>query len=258
MARTVGGVVVDPAELARWYEQGAGGSVPAYQRVKELVEQQIRNGHWQEDDALPSESQFVDALGLSRMTVNRALRELATEGVIRRVMGVGSFVAQRKASSALLEVHNIADEVQHRGHRYAARVLSLGEEKADERTGAHLGLGTGQPVFRSRVVHYEDGVPLQLEDRYVNPAFAPGYLEQDFTLQTPYTFLSKVAPLGRGEHIVEAVLASPEECAILDIGPSEPCLLILRRTWSRDALVSLARLLHPGSRYRLEGAFAMH
>ncbi|MCX4831836.1 histidine utilization repressor [Streptomyces sp. NBC_01016] len=258
MARTVGDVTVDQAELARWYEEGGRSAVPAYQRVKELVERQIRDGHWQEDDALPSESQFVDALGLSRMTVNRALRELAADGLIRRVMGVGSFVAERKASSALLEVHNIADEVQSRGHRYSARVLSLGEEQADERTGAHLGLGKGQLVFRSQVVHYEDGVPLQLEDRYVNPAFAPGYLQQDFTLQTPFTFLSKVAPLGRGEHIVEAVLASPEEAAILDVGPAEPCLLIQRRTWSRDALVSIARLLHPGTRYRLEGAFATH
>ncbi|MFF8381491.1 histidine utilization repressor [Streptomyces sp. NPDC015661] len=251
-------MAADPAELARWYAQGAGGSVPAYQRVKELVERQIRNGHWSPDDALPSESQFVDALGLSRMTVNRALRELAAEGVIRRVMGVGSFVAHQKASSALLEVHNIADEVQSRGHHYGARVLSLGEEPADGRIAAHLGLGEGEPVFRSQVVHLEDGVPLQLEDRYVNPAFAPGYLDQDFTLQTPYSFLSKVAPLGRGEHIVEAVLASPEECAILGVEPGEPCLLIQRRTWSRDVLVSIARLLHPGSRYRLEGAFATH
>ncbi|MFG3157938.1 histidine utilization repressor [Streptomyces sp. NPDC048219] len=249
---------MDPAELGRWYERHTAGSAPAYRRVKDLVAERIAAGHWREDDALPSESQFVEALGLSRMTVNRALRELAAEGLIRRVMGVGSFVAPRKASSALLEVHNIADEVRHRGHRYEARVLSVREERADAKTGAHLGLGEGEPVFRSQVVHYEEGVAIQLEDRHVVPAFAPGYLEQDFTRQTPFTFLSKVAPLGKGEHIVEAVLASPEECAILGVAPSEPCLLIQRRTWSRDALVSIARLLHPGSRYRLEGAFATH
>ncbi len=258
MTRTVGGLVVDPADLGRLYEQRGAGSTPAYQRVKDLVARQIADGHWREDDALPSESQFVAALGLSRMTINRALRELATEGVIRRVMGVGSFVAPRKASSALFEVHNIADEVRGRGHRYEARVLSVREEQADQKTGAQLGLDEGQPVFHSRVVHYEDGVAVQLEDRYVNPAFAPGYLEQDFSLQTPFTFLSKVAPLGKGEHIVEAVLASAEECAILDVAPSEPCLLVQRRTWSRDVLVSIARLLHPGSRYRLEGTFDTH
>lgn len=55
--------------------------------------------------------------------------------------------------------------------------------------------------------------------------------------------------------MVEAVLASPEECRLLQIERSEPCLLIRRRTWSEHGLVSVARLIHPGSRNRLEGSF---
>ncbi|MGW8375171.1 histidine utilization repressor [Streptomyces sp. ODS28] len=248
-------MAVNAADLARLYEERAPNAGPAYQRVKDLVSGQIAGGRWREGDALPSESQFVASLGLSRMTVNRALRELAAEGLIRRVMGVGSFVAQVKGSSGLVEVHNIAEEVRRRGHRYDARVLSVREEPAGPSAGAELGVARGRPVYHSRVVHSEDGVVIQLEDRYVNPAFAPGYLEQDFTTRTPYTFLSEVAPLDRGEHIVEAVLPSEEECDLLRVDRSEPCLLIHRRTWSQGALVSIARLLHPGSRYRLEGGF---
>ncbi|MFE7232408.1 histidine utilization repressor [Streptomyces sp. NPDC057596] len=253
----VNGVAVEGADLARLYEGQAPGSAPAYQRVKDLVTEQITSGRWREGDALPSENQFVESLGLSRMTINRALRELTAQGLLRRVMGVGTFVALNKGSSALVEVHNIADEVRRRGHRYHARVLSLREEEAGK-VSAQFGLGERHTVFRSRVVHFEDGVAIQLEDRYVNPDFAPGYLEQDFTRRTPFTFLSEVAPLGKGEHIVEAVLPSAEECAILGVEESEPCLLIQRRTWSRGALVSIARLLHPGSRYRLEGTFDTH
>lgn len=243
------------ADLARLYEKQASGSAPAYQRVKDLVTRLIADGHWQDGDALPSESRFVESLGLSRMTINRALRELSAEGLLRRVMGVGTFVAPSKGSSALVEVHDIGDEVRRRGHRHHARVLSLHEEEAGREIGAQLGLGARRGVFRSRVVHFEGDAAIQLEDRYVNPDFAPGYLEQDFTRRTPFAFLSDVAPLGKGEHIVEAVLPSAEECAILGIARSEPCLLIQRRTWSRDALVSIARLLHPGSRYRLQGTF---
>ncbi|MFE9312035.1 histidine utilization repressor [Streptomyces sp. NPDC088353] len=253
----VNGVAVEGADLARLYGEQAPGSAPAYQRVKDLVTEQITSGRWREGDALPSENQFVESLGLSRMTINRALRELTAQGLLRRVMGVGTFVALNKGSSALVEVHNIADEVRRRGHRYHARVLSLREEEAGK-ISAQFGLGERHTVFRSRVVHFEGDVAIQLEDRYVNPDFAPGYLEQDFTLRTPFTFLSEVAPLGKGEHIVEAVLPSAEECAILGVEESEPCLLIQRRTWSRGALVSIARLLHPGSRYRLEGTFDTH
>ncbi|MFI7101040.1 histidine utilization repressor [Streptomyces sp. NPDC050161] len=254
-ARAVNGVVVEAADLARRYAQGASGSAPAYQRVKDLVTEQIMSGRWREGDALPSESRFVEALGLSRMTINRALRELAAQGLIRRVMGVGSFVALHKGSSALVEVHNIADEVRGRGHRYHAQVLFVREEAAEQETGERFGLGERAQVFHSQVVHFEDEVAIQLEDRYVHPDFAPGYLEQDFTRRTPFTFLSEVAPLGKGEHVVEAVLPSSDECGILGVAPTEPCLLIQRRTWSGDALVSIARLLHPGSRYRLKGTF---
>lgn len=254
-ARAVKGLGVEASDLARRYAERASSSVPAYQRVKDLVTEQIMSGRWREGDALPSESRFVEVLGLSRMTINRALRELTAEGLIRRVMGVGSFVALHKGSSALVEVHNIADEVRGRGHRYRAQVLFVREETAGPETAAQFGLGERERVFHSQVVHFEDDIAIQLEDRYVHPAFAPGYLEQDFTRRTPFTFLSEVAPLGKGEHVVEAVLASSEECAILEVAPSEPCLLIQRRTWSGDALVSIARLLHPGSRYRLKGTF---
>jgi GntR family transcriptional regulator, histidine utilization repressor len=86
-------------------------------------------------------------------------------------------------------------------------------------------------VFHSRLVHYEDDVAIQLEDWVVNPAEAPGYLEQDFTAITPDSYLSAVSR-------------------------REPCLLIRRRTWSSHGLVSAARLLHPGSRSRFEGTFS--
>lgn len=249
------GLAGEAADLARRYKAQAPGGAPAYQRVKDLVTEQIMSGRWREGDPLPSESQLVASLGLSRMTVNRALRELAGQGLIRRVMGVGSFVALHKGSSALVEVHNIADEVRRRGHRYRAEVLYVRAETADPEVAAQFGPGAGRRVFRSRVVHFEDDVAIQLEDRYVHPDFAPGYLEQDFTRRTPFTFLSEVAPLGKGEHVVEAVLPSAEECAVLGVPESEPCLLIHRRTWSGEALVSIARLLHPGSRYRLQGTF---
>jgi GntR family histidine utilization transcriptional repressor len=113
----------------------------------------------------------------------------------------------------------------------------------------------GQRVFHSRIVHFENDVPVQIEDRYVNPAVAPDYLKQDFTVQTPYAYLSQVAPLTEGEHVVEAILADADECTLLQIERGEPCLLIRRRTWSGRSTVTSARLLYPGSRYRLEGRF---
>ena len=110
-------------------------------------------------------------------------------------------------------------------------------------------------MFFSLIVHYENDIAVQIEDRFVNALVAPEYLQQDFTLQTPYAYLNQVAPLTEGEHVVEAIVAKPRECQLLQIDRSEPCLLIRRRTWSGERAVTLARLIHPGSRHRLEGKF---
>lgn len=90
--------IVD-AELAALYNDAGTESAPAYERVKNLVVAQINSGHWSEGDQLPSENQLVAALGLSRMTINRALRELTADGLIVRMMGVGTFVAPPKTAS---------------------------------------------------------------------------------------------------------------------------------------------------------------
>ena len=59
-----------------------------------------------------------------------------------------------------------------------------------------------------------------------------------------------------GRPVAEAILAEPAECKLLQIERGEPCLLIRRRTWSGRVAVTAARLLHPGSRHRLEGRFS--
>ncbi|WP_258231408.1 histidine utilization repressor [Achromobacter pulmonis] len=228
---------------------------PLYAQVKQMIAQQIRSGAWPAHHRVPSEAELVDELGYSRMTINRALRELTAEGLLVRMQGVGTFVAQPKARSALFAVNNIADEIAARNHRHHSRVLRLAEEPAEGEQALALDIRPGQPVFHSIIVHYEDDLPIQLEDRYVSVKLAPGYLQQDFTQSTPYEYLTRVAPLTEGEHIVEAILARPRECQLLQIERGEPCLLIRRRTWSGERPVTLARLIHPGSRHRLEGKF---
>ena len=229
---------------------------PFYARVKQMIARQIQSGSWPPHHRVPSESELVTELGFSRMTINRALRELTAEGLLVRMQGVGTFVAEPKSQSALFEVNNIADEIAGRGHVHRCRVILLQEEPAGSERALALDMREGQKVFHSLIVHYENDVPVQIEDRFVNAQAAPDYLDQDFTRQTPYAYLSQVAPLTEGEHVVEAILAHPEECELLQIDAGEPCLLIRRRTWSGRQPVTSARLIHPGSRHRLEGRFS--
>ncbi len=229
--------------------------LPRYSRVKRMITERIDSGEWQPRHRIPSESELVRDLGVSRMTINRALRELTLDGRLIRVQGVGTFVAEPKPISALFEVRNIADEIAARGHRHGAQVLTLKKEKASADIAQALGLRAGDPVFHSVLVHAEDDVPVQIEDRYVSPAAAPEYLEQDFTTQTPYVYLMAAAPISEAEHVIDAVHATPAERKLLKIEPNEPCLSLTRTTWSNGRHVSYSRLLYPGGRYRLRGKF---
>ena len=118
-----------------------------------------------------------------------------------------------------------------------------------------LGLRAGSAVFHTLIVHAEEGVPLQCEDRYVNPAAAPGYLGVDFTTITPTHYLLEVAPFWEAQYSIEAAAPTPEEARLLGIGVREPCLIVVRRTEDRQRPITLARLVHPGGLYTIEGSF---
>src|SRR5580700_12122670 len=101
-------------------------AAPRYLQVKQYILQQISGGALRAGAREPSENELVRELDVARMTANRALRELAADGVLVRVAGVGTFVAEQRAQAHPLEVRNIADEIRLRGHEYVAKVISHG------------------------------------------------------------------------------------------------------------------------------------
>ncbi|MGO6672616.1 histidine utilization repressor [Rhizobium leguminosarum] len=239
-----------PGEMKR--ELAENDSTPLYAGVKQVILDRIQSGEWPPKYRVPSENELVVELGVSKMTANRALRELANEGELIRIQGVGSFVAERKGYSALFEVRNIAEEIAERGHVHEATVVVLAQETASPEVADALELPIGAAVFHSLIVHSENGVPVQIEDRFVHPEAAPEYLAQDFSTLTPNAYLTAAAPLSGSEHVVEAAMPQAWECKLLTIMKTEPCLTIRRRTWSAKQVVSTARLVYPGHRYRLE------
>ena len=226
-----------------------------YQQVKDFIARRIQEGVWRAGDKLPSENDLVNQFHVSRMTVNRALRELVEQGRIVRVAGVGSFVAEDKPQSTLLQIANLASEIRQRGHDYRCDVLSVERVAATLEVAASLNLRTGESVFHSLCVHREDGFPVQLEDRYVNPRQVPNYGQQDFSQLQPSEFLVRNVPFDQIEHVVDAVLPTAEQAALLEMNVGEPCLLLSRRTWSHGVPITLVRCLHPASRYRLGSRF---
>lgn len=221
--------------------------------IKQHITGKIEAGEWQENAQVPSENQLAEQFNCSRMTARRALTELVEAGVLERSQGLGTFVASLKSQSSMLAIRNIADEIKERGHGYSVEQLDLEEIDAIAPIAIALGLEEGDKVYRSVLLHCEQGTPLQLEERFINPRLIPDYLNQDFSQITPHEYLSTVAPLTEARHIIEAIPAGQQLKEQLHLKANEPCLQILRRTWSRHGVVSFARLVHPGSRFRVGG-----
>ncbi|GEQ74916.1 histidine utilization repressor [Comamonas testosteroni] len=230
-------------------------AVPAFQRIKDHVLQQIHSGVWQEGQAIPSEAALVKQFNVARMTVNRALRELSDEKTLTRVQGSGTFVAQQKYQATLVELRNIADEIAARGHRHRGELQRLERCKVDTALLRQFELNAATHLFHSVVVHFENDVPIQVEDRYVNPAVAPDYLSQDFASQTPNAYLVRVAPLQGVSFSIEASMPTAEVADLLRMEASEPCLVLRRRTRSQGQVASVSALWHPASRYQFAGSF---
>ncbi len=229
---------------------------PQYIKLKQYILEHIGNGQWPTGHRLPSDNALATQFGISRMTANRATRELTDAGILIRTAGVGTFVAEYIPQAPLFEVKNIADEIQSRGHHYSANLRSLKREAASEEVAKEMEIAIGTTIFRSLLVHCENNIPVQVEDRYINPALAPLYIKQDFSTMTPSEYLMKVIPLTEVEHIVEAVLPDDRIQRLLSISSVQPCLVIHRRTWSNHTIACFARLTYPGNRYRLGGRFA--
>jgi GntR family histidine utilization transcriptional repressor len=226
-----------------------------YAQVKSYLKQELERGRWLPGALMPSDAELVAQFGVSRMTVTRALRELQSEGLLDRVQGLGTFAAHLSRVSSTLTIRDLHEEIVSRGSRHHAEVHIARRERAPVALASQLGLKANAPVFHTLIVHFENGLPLQIEDRYVNPACAPGYLEVDFAAVTPTHYLLQVAPLWEAQYSIQACAPTAEERRLLRIRSAEPCLVVVRRTESRGVPITLARLVHPGSRHQIDGQF---
>jgi GntR family transcriptional regulator, histidine utilization repressor len=228
-----------------------------YEQVKQYLLDGIAAGVWVEGGKVPSEFELMDRLGASRMTVHRALREMSAAGILFRVQGLGSFVQPRAPRAALLEITDISQDISTRGHVHRAEILRLEAVRADAALAAEFAVKPRAQVFYSEIVHFEDGAPVQLEERFVAPGFAPEYLGQDFSAITPNRYLQSIAPPDEVEHIIHAVSPDEHVQVLLHVGPHEPCLRLFRRTWANGLPATRVVLTHPGSRYSLGSRYRL-
>lgn len=226
-----------------------------HQKIVSDIQHKIVSGEWPVGERIPYEIDLASHYGVSRMTVNKVLTQLARDGLIERTKKKGSFVRQPQTQAAVLEIGDIRREVISLDLEYNFRILQTTSRKATANDIKLIDTEKGQPLLDIACVHTADGRPFCLERRLIDLRTVPDAREADFVSVPPSQWLLSRVPWTSAEHRIHAGSAAPLVATALGIAEGTSCLIIERRTWASSAPVTYVELTYPGDRHTLVATF---
>ncbi len=205
---------------------------PLYQVVAESILQQVADGQLNANDRLPSEHELCRIYSVGRNTVRRAISELAKDGVLNTIPGVGTFVSGDRFDKTAQYLFGLTHEMRLHGKQVTSRVIEARLISADPFLARRLQVQLGAEVVFLYRVRLMDGVPTAIERSYLPHDLCPGILEYDFSTVSLYEVLSKVYDKSpdHAEQVIEANLATDEVARLLELEQPAVVLVFHRET----------------------------
>ena len=225
-----------------------------FRDVKQSVLRRIRDKTWAPGTIIPSEIDLADEFGCARATVNRAMRELADEGILDRKRKAGTRVNAAPIRKAKFAIPLVRVEVEATGATYRYVLVNKKVQIAPDWLRARLDLKSDSRVMHLRCMHYADNAPFQFEDRWINVAAVPQIETADFRNTGPNEWLLDQIPFTDLELSFSANAADAELAQFLSIPFGGPVFTAERTTWLNGTPVTFARLSF-GQGYRMTTRF---
>ncbi|GGE15840.1 hypothetical protein GCM10011571_16830 [Marinithermofilum abyssi] len=134
--------------------------VPIYYQLEEHIKSQIEKGELKPGDCLPSEREYSEKYGISRMTVRQAINNLVSDGYLIRQKGKGTFVSERKFEQKLSELTSFTEDMKARGLKPDSKLLQFEIIPSDDAIATQLSIKRHDPVYQIRRIRLADGVPM--------------------------------------------------------------------------------------------------
>jgi GntR family histidine utilization transcriptional repressor len=230
-------------------------ALPSYKRIKHDLLERIQRGDLKASDRVPSENELARKYGVSRLTVQRAIRELVAEGLLRRAQGAGTFVTSVPHRFALVEVRDPVQEIRDLGGQPNSEVLMQRRCATSADVEELLDLEAGAEVFQVAILQSFNQEPVAYEERWAVLDVFPDFLQQDFNRTSVFHYFASRSVLEDVETLVAAVHPPPRIAQLLEIAPSEPCIRVQRRNRYRGKWITLTRITYAGSRQVLASRF---
>lgn len=220
-----------------------------YRDVKADILSKITKGDWPLGSLVPNEVDLAETYGCARATVNRAMRELAEEGIIERRRKAGTRVRMAPRRQARFDIPLVRAEIEGQGAAYRYALVSREETPAPDWLRARLQLPEAAKVLHLTCMHYADGAPYQHEDRWINLAQLPQARKADFSDTGPNEWLIAEIPFSDVEIGLSAAQADAALAAHLSCTQGDALFTVERATWWQGQAVTYVRLSHrPGHR----------
>ena len=191
--------------------------LPLYYQLKQILRDKMECGEWLAHALLPSENELCKQYCISRPTVRQALADLEKEGVIYRIRGKGTFVAEPKLNDSILQsLVGFHEQVITKGKKIRNNVLEQSVEPTGRRVAKSLEIEEGTPVIKIRRLRYVDDEPFSIVTSYLPYNLCPQVLEEDFTHKSLYSVLKNNGfKIERAIRTLEPILASDEHESLL-------------------------------------------
>ncbi len=215
--------------------------VPRYIRIRELLRQRVLNGTYAPGTRIPSEPSLAREFGVSRGTVERAIRGLVEEGLLVREQGRGTFVAYPALESSHFRLSTFAEEAVRMGWTPKTRLVRAHVIPADEEIAGVLNISPGTEVIEVVRVHFADNEPIVYEVRHLEHALCPQLLEEDLEKESVHELLlyKYHIPLVRARFTIHAIALEGEVAKLLGVAEGSPGFAVERitfRTGSQPAV----------------------
>ena len=222
-----------------------------WQAIRAELLRRIHAREWQPGERIPDEADLADEFGCARATVNRALRDLADDGLVERRRKAGTRVTLHPVRKATMEIPVTRIEVEKRGATYRHAVIERAMAKPPEAVAGRLGLSGTTKLLHLRSLHFADDRPFIYEDRWINPDAVPAVTQEDFSSISANEWLVRNAPFTDGDYAFGAENASEAEARLLEAREGDAVLVVHRTTWNGETPITFVRLVHaPGHRMR--------
>jgi len=225
--------------------------INSWQAVQTEVLRRIRAHIWRPGDSIPHEEALAEEFGCARATVNRALRQLAEDGLLDRRRKAGTRVTLNPSRKAKLDIPVLRVEIEGKGMRYFHELVSREIAAPPLAARARLQAKQGEEHLHLVALHLGDDAPYVYEDRWINLTAVPKARKVDFTEISANEWLVRNVPFEGGEIAFSAVVATKRDAAILRCAPGDGLMAINRITRRSGHVVTAVRqIFKPG--YQLQ------